>query len=110
MTQAWTRLIMDLWGQTVTLRTAEGEKEGKAFLQPKAGAGERVPTGMTVQDGVLVTSDGAWNAVGFFEDGTAIRRCAVENGVTIFTSLDTVRVTLDVLEEMTMAVSTIDAK
>ena len=45
-----------------------------------------------------------------FQDGTEIRRCAVENGVTIFTSLDTVRVTLDVLEEMTMAVSTIDAK
>lgn len=47
MTQAWTRLIMDLWGQTVTFRTAEGETEGKAFLQPVTKAGERVPTGMT---------------------------------------------------------------
>ena len=28
--------------------------------------------GMTIQDGILVTSDGAWNAVGFFEDGTAM--------------------------------------
>ena len=45
-----------------------------------------------------------------YEDGVAIRRCAVENGVTLFSSLDTVRVTLDVLEEMTMAVSTIDAE
>ena len=35
------------------------------------------------------------------QDGAAIRRCAVENGVTIFTSLDTVRVLLDVLEETT---------
>ncbi len=44
-----------------------------------------------------------------FEDGTAIRRTAIENGVTIFTSLDTVRVLLDVLEETTLTISTIDA-
>ena len=44
-----------------------------------------------------------------FEDGIAIRRCAVENGVTSFTSLDTVRVVLDVLEGSTGRVSTIDA-
>ena len=37
-----------------------------------------------------------------------IRRFAVENNVTIFTSLDTVGVLLDVLEEITMGVSTID--
>ena len=42
-------------------------------------------------------------------DGFEIRRCAVENNVTIFTSLDTVRVLLDVLEETTITVSTIDA-
>ncbi len=42
-------------------------------------------------------------------DGVAIRRCAVENGVTIFTALDTVRVLLDVLEEITMEISTIDS-
>ena len=41
-------------------------------------------------------------------DGYKIRRCAVENNVTMFTSLDTVRVLLDVLEEMTLCVSTID--
>jgi len=44
-----------------------------------------------------------------YEDGAQIRRCAIENGVTMLTSLDTVRVLLDVLEETTMAVSTIDA-
>ena len=38
-----------------------------------------------------------------------IRRCAVENGVTILTSLDTVRVLLDVLEEITLGIATIDA-
>ncbi len=43
-------------------------------------------------------------------DGYEIRRAAVENNVTVFTSLETVSVLLDVLEEITFAVSTIDAK
>ena len=43
------------------------------------------------------------------DDGVAIRRCAAENNVTIFTNLDTVRVLMDVLEETTITVSTIDA-
>ena len=42
-------------------------------------------------------------------DGYEIRRAAVENNVTIFTSLETVSVLLDVLEEITLGVSTIDA-
>lgn len=42
-------------------------------------------------------------------DGQEIRKCATENNVTIFTSLDTVRVLLDVLEETTLTISTIDA-
>ena len=42
-------------------------------------------------------------------DGIMIRRAAVENNVTIFTSLDTVAVLLDVLEEITVGVSTIDS-
>ncbi len=45
-----------------------------------------------------------------FVDGAEIRRCANENGVTIFTSLDTVRIVTEVLEEMTISVSTIDAE
>ncbi|MCR5610131.1 MAG: carbamoyl-phosphate synthase large subunit [Lachnospiraceae bacterium] len=44
-----------------------------------------------------------------YEDGVAIRREAVQNGITMFTSLDTVRIVLDVLEEITPAISTIDA-
>ena len=40
-------------------------------------------------------------------DGMLIRRTAVENNVPVFTSLDTVRVLLDVLEETTMGISTI---
>ena len=43
-----------------------------------------------------------------FEDGVQIRRCANENKVTMLTSLDTVKVLLDVLEEMTIGISTID--
>ena len=42
-------------------------------------------------------------------DGHAIRRITTENNVTIFTALDTVRVLLDVLEETTLTISTIDA-
>ncbi len=43
-------------------------------------------------------------------DGAQIRRCAVENNVTMFTALDTVKVLLDVLEEITLCISTIDAE
>ena len=43
------------------------------------------------------------------KDGFLIRRYAVEHNVTMFTSLDTVTVLLDVLEEITVGVSTIDA-
>ena len=42
-------------------------------------------------------------------DGQQIRLLATEYNVTIFTSLDTVRVLLDVLEETTLTISTIDA-
>lgn len=42
-------------------------------------------------------------------DGIMIRRLSIENNVTMFTSLDTVRVLLDVLEETTLTISTIDA-
>ncbi|MBP5313658.1 MAG: carbamoyl-phosphate synthase large subunit [Eggerthellaceae bacterium] len=44
-----------------------------------------------------------------YGDGVAIRRVAAENNVTMLTSLDTVRMLLDVLEEVTFGVSTIDA-
>ncbi|MBQ7677626.1 MAG: carbamoyl-phosphate synthase large subunit [Lachnospiraceae bacterium] len=36
-----------------------------------------------------------------YEDGMKIRSCAIANGVTMFTSLDTVRILLDVLEDIT---------
>ncbi len=43
-----------------------------------------------------------------YEDGVAIRRCASQNNVTMLTSLDTVKVLLDVLEEVTIGISRID--
>ncbi|MCH5224694.1 MAG: carbamoyl-phosphate synthase large subunit [Muribaculaceae bacterium] len=41
-------------------------------------------------------------------DGYHIRRLAIDNNITVFTSLETVEVLLDVLEDITMKVSTID--
>ncbi len=45
-----------------------------------------------------------------YVNGEKMRRCAVENSVTTFTSLDTVRIVLDVLEELVSKVSTIDSE
>ena len=42
-------------------------------------------------------------------DGLRIRQLATEYNVTMFTSLDTVKALLDVLEETTLTISTIDA-
>ncbi len=43
------------------------------------------------------------------KDGHEIRALAVETNTTMFTSLDTVKVLLDVLEDITITISTIDA-
>ncbi len=42
-------------------------------------------------------------------DGLQIRQVATENNVTLFTALDTLNALLDVLEETTLTISTIDA-
>ncbi len=42
-------------------------------------------------------------------DGIKIRLMATEHNVTLFTALDTIKVLLDVLEETTLTISTIDA-
>ena len=56
---------------------------------------------------VINTSDAS--SSGVIRDGFEIRKYATENNVTVFTSLDTVRVFLDVLEETTLTISTIDS-
>lgn len=43
-------------------------------------------------------------------DGKIIRRAAIDNNVAVFTCLDTVKVLLDVLEEITMGISVIDVE
>lgn len=55
---------------------------------------------------VINTSDLSQN--GMNADGYKIRKLATENNITTFTSLDTVNVLLDVLEETTLGISTID--
>ena len=42
-----------------------------------------------------------------YKDGAEIRKCAIMNGVTMFTSLDTVRILLDVLEDISPRISAI---
>ncbi|PWL95303.1 MAG: carbamoyl-phosphate synthase large subunit [Clostridiales bacterium] len=56
---------------------------------------------------VINTSD--IGSAGSMNDGYKIRKYATENNVNIFTALDTVKVLLDVLEETTLKISTIDA-
>jgi carbamoyl-phosphate synthase large subunit len=57
----------------------------------------------------IINTSGVGAAGSAASDGHEIRRCAAENNATLFTSLDTVRVLLDVLEETTLTISTIDA-
>lgn len=49
------------------------------------------------------------NSESQMSDGSVIRRESIENNINMFTSLDTVKVLLDVLEEITICISTIDA-
>ena len=56
---------------------------------------------------VINTQDA--QSTGQMKDGYMIRKYAIENNVTLFSSLDTVRVLLDVLDETTLRISTIDA-
>ena len=56
---------------------------------------------------VINTSD--INSSDHQKDGYEIRNLAVETNTTMFTSLDTVRVLLDVLEDITITISTIDS-
>ena len=87
---------------TRIIQKLENELECKLFVRSQAGM-DFTQEGKTLFDYVSI----AYNQLERGED--EIRRCAVENNVTMFTALDTVKVLLDVLEEITMGVSTIDA-
>ncbi len=56
-----------------------------------------------------VINTGAAGSEGAVSDGHEIRKLATESNTTMFTSLDTVRVLLDVLDEITLRISTINA-
>ena len=58
---------------------------------------------------VINTSDASSSQGSTQKDGYEIRHLAIENNISLFTSLDTVRILLDVLEEITLTISTIDA-
>ena len=58
---------------------------------------------------IINTSDVGGGAASMTLDGQQIRMLATENNVNIFTSLDTVKTLLNVLEETTIGISTIDA-
>lgn len=45
--RAWVQEILERYGQTVTLETAEGETEARAFLQPVQERREEVPGTVT---------------------------------------------------------------
>ena len=87
---------------TRIIQKLENELECKLFVRSQAGM-DFTQEGKTLFDYVSI----AYNQLERGED--EIRRCAVENNVTMFTALDTVRVLLDVLEETTLTISTIDA-
>ena len=58
---------------------------------------------------VVNTRDPGASHINAEADGHKIRRASVEGNVTLFTALDTVRAVLDVLEETTFEIATIDA-
>ncbi len=74
-----------------------------------SGGSEEIPEALRQGHLAYVINTKAPGSEGSDSDGHQIRNVATENNVTIFTALDTVRVLLDVLEETTLTISTIDA-
>ena len=54
---------------------------------------------------INTSSEGAGSTA---NDGRIIRRAAIDNNIAVFTCLDTVKILLDVLDEISMKISTID--
>ncbi|MGN0244061.1 MAG: carbamoyl-phosphate synthase large subunit [Lachnospiraceae bacterium] len=95
-----------------TAGTAKYLKENgiRTRVLKKIGEGsEEIPNSIRQGHIAYVISTKDISSQGQMSDGQKIRQCATENNVTIFTALDTVRVLLDVLEETTLTISTIDA-
>ncbi len=95
-----------------TAGTAEFLKQNgiRTHILKKIGEGsDEIPEAIRQGHIAYVINTRDINSSGNVTDGYEIRKCATDNNVTIFTSLDTVKVLLDVLEESTITISTIDA-
>ncbi len=95
-----------------TKGTAEFLKKNgiRTHVLKKLGEGsEEIPEAIRQGHIAYIINTRDINSHGPVTDGHEIRLCATENNVTLFTALDTVRVLLDVLEETTLTISTIDA-
>ncbi len=79
------------------------------ILQKISSGSEEIPEALRQGHIAYVINTKEPGSEGSNNDGYQIRKIATENNVTIFTALDTVRVLLDVLEETTLTISTIDA-
>ena len=79
------------------------------ILQKISSGSEEIPDALRQGHIAYVINTKEPGSEGSNNDGYQIRKIATENNVTIFTALDTVRVLLDVLEETTLTISTIDA-
>ena len=81
----------------------------KIRRKPSEGSNEVIESIHSGQVSYIINTRAILSGV-HYGDGVAIRRAAAQNNITMMTSLDTVRLLLDVLEEMSPDVSTIDAE
>ena len=81
----------------------------KIRRKPSEGSNEVIESIHSGQVSYVINTRAILSGV-HYGDGVAIRRAAAQNNITMMTSLDTVRLLLDVLEEMSPDVSTIDAE
>ena len=79
------------------------------ILQKISEGSEEIPEAIRQGHIAYIINTREVGSVGSASDGHMIRHFATENNVSLFTNLDTVNVLLDVLEETTLAISTIDA-
>ena len=82
----------------------------RTHMHNKIGTGSNdIPNAMKQGHIAYVINTSSVGSMNQQKDGFEIRHLAIENNITLFSSLDTVRVLLDVLEEITLTISTIDS-
>ncbi|MBQ8719873.1 MAG: carbamoyl-phosphate synthase large subunit [Clostridia bacterium] len=79
------------------------------ILKKISDGSEEIPDSIRQGHIAYVINTGKSTSADTMSDGYKIRKYATESNVTMFTSLDTVKVLLDVLDETTLRISTIDA-